>query len=360
MEFKIERDVLQKELATLKKYLSKTVPILGNFLVEADDATQKLTITASDSHSTNKTTLKATIAVGGETVVSATQLLGYLQNLPSGELSFKEDGKALKLTANKKKMSIPVHDTVGFMRAPVYKEDESLEMDSEDFIRIIKTTSFAKLKNPNAQGDYKYEGVQLQVHKGIATFISTDRHRIALNRFTFTNQIDKEFVFSGKSVEDFASGLEAGKKVKIKIDNTQDKCVIECGDKTLYPALYAETFPDVSRYVPTPISTIEIDREELLNSLQLASITNDVAIITADSNGLTIKNKASGVGAFKDTLAATVTTETEVNLRISYFIEGLKAMDTDKVDILVGDPNKPVAVRPQGSKEYAYLLIPMI
>lgn len=360
MEFTVKRDILHKELNTLKKYLSKTVPVLANFLFEVDDVNQQIKITTSDTQNLAESIIPAFVVTGGSIILSAQTLLGYTQNLPSEDLDFKIDGPVMKLTCKKKNMKIPTEDASGYIKPQPFKEDEVLEMDSEEFINIVKTTTFAKLKNPQSAGDYKYEGLQLQVHKGIATFISTDKNRIALNRYQFTSQVDKEFVFSGKSMEDFAAGIEAGQKVKFKIDNTSGKCLIECDNKILYPALYAEKFPDVSRYVPKATSVTTIDRAELLNSLQIAyTVSNDIKI-TATQTGLELNSKSYGSGAFHDELAATVTSDVELSLRVSYFIEGLKSITTDEVEMLVEDPKKPVAIRPKGSKDYAYLLIPII
>lgn len=360
MEFTVKRDVLHKELSTLRKYLSKTVPVLANFLFEVDDQAQTITITASDTQNIAKAEIAATVVTGGSIILAAQTLIGYVQNLPSDDLKFKIDGPNMKLKCKKKNMKIPTEDAQGFIQPPALNEDEVLEMDSEEFVDIVKRTAFAKLKNPQSAGDYKYEGLQLQVHKGIATFISTDKSRIALNRYQFGVQADQEFVFSGKSLEDFAAGIEAGNKVKFKIDNTANKCVIECANKTLHPALYAEKFPDVSRYVPQASSVITIDRGELTNSLQLAyTVGNDIKL-TATQNGLTLDSKNYGAGDFHDELTATVTNDVELSLRASYFIEGLKSITTDDVEIIIEDPKKPVAVCPKGSKEYAYLLIPIV
>ena len=109
MEFKVERDALYKELGTLRKYLSKTVPILENFLFEADAQAQTITITASDATNINQSTIPAAVTTGGAIVMSSGPLYGYLQNLPSEELDFKEDAKQMKLKCQKKNMKIPIH-----------------------------------------------------------------------------------------------------------------------------------------------------------------------------------------------------------------------------------------------------------
>lgn len=360
MEFTVKRDVLYKELSTLRKYLSKTIPVLSNFLFEVDDQAQTIKVTASDTHNVSHATIPAFVVKGGSIILAAQVLYGYLQNLPSEDIDFLEDGTMMKLTCKKKKMNVPTEDASGFMHPPVLQEDETLEMTSDEFIDIVKRTTFAKMKNPSGAQDYKYEGLQLQVHKGVATFISTDKSRIALNKYTFTTQTDKEFLFSGKSLEDFASGIEPGQKVKFKIDNTLDKCIIECGNKSLHPALYAEKFPDVSRYVPKATSVITIDRQELISSLQLAATAGNNIKIDATQNGVDLTSKSYSTGAFNDQLQATVTADVELSLQVSHFVDGLKSITTDEVDIIVEDPRKPVAVIPKGSKDYAYLVIPTV
>lgn len=364
MEFKVKRDDLFNVLTKARKYLSKTVPALGNFLFEVDSNTHWITVTASDSQSTFRTRVAGVVAVSGKYILSEKMLYGALKNFESHQVAFTMDPKkseVLVAKCKKQKVNIPVQDASSFVQVPKYKADETLRILSEDLQALIKGTTFAKLKNPSAASDYKFEGVNIKIKAGQATFICSDKNRVALGRYKFQNAIDAEFTFSGKSLEDFVNGLSTGQTIEIKWDKTADKVYIEAGDMTLYPALYAEKYPDVARYIPTANSTIVIKREKLINSLEIANLVDSKIELKAVGQELKLANQASGTSsAFSESISATVSNDATINLRGNYFLDGLKAMAEDEVELLIENERKPVVIRPKQQADYAYILLPVV
>lgn len=362
MEFDVQRDDLYNELVVLKKYLSKTVPALSNFLFEADDQNNQLIITASDSQNIMSSVIAAKVKTGGKSIFASTILFGALKNYPTGNVGFKVDqtGNMYMKDSKKKKVRVPMQNAQSYINLPKITATNSLDMMSEELITAIKGTGFARLKNPNAAQDYKFEGINVKVQQGKGTFISSDKNRVAVGRFTFNNPIDTEFTLSGKSIEDFVSGLEDGLQTKIQIDDNTGRVCITAGNRTLHPAMYSEKYPDVSRYVPAPVSTITVKRQDLINSLEIANLVNEHIDFDADGKELKMKNQGAGTGAYADSLTASVTTPMQVSLRGSYFLEGLKSMSGDEVELMIESNRKPVIIRPKQKNDYAYLLTPVI
>lgn len=361
MEFTIKRDDLYGELTTLKKYLSKLVPALSNFLFEVDDQKQTVKVTSCDSHNILDVSIPAKVTTGGKTIMASSILFGALKNFPSEDVKFKTDPSGqLFLTCKKKKVRVPTSDAQSYIKLPEYQADETLKMKSEELIAIVKGTSFAKLKNPGSATDYKFEGVNVKINKGQATFLCSDRARVALGRFKFNSTLDIEFTLSGKSLEDFVNGLDDGEDVEIKWDNAKQKCFIDAGNKTLYPSLYAEKYPDVGKYIPNPQTNIVVKRQELINSLEIATLVHEHIDLKAEGQELKLSNQGAGTGAFTEALNATISNDNQVSLRTSYFLEGLKAMPGDEVELMIEDARKPVIVRPKQKSDYAYLLIPVV
>lgn len=361
MEFDVPRDELFELLTTARKYLSKTVPALSNFLFEVDDASNMIQITASDSQNIFRSKVPGTVHVKGSMILSAPILYGALKNFASDKVTFKMDPAGnLYMKCKKQKVRVPITNAQSFLQVPQLKADESFRIPSDELISLIKGTSFAKLKNPNTATEYKFEGVNIKITQGQATFICSDRNRIAIGRYKFQNAVDAEFTFSGKSMEDFVNGLETGNTVEIKWDKTANRCFLETGRTTLYPALYAEKYPDVGKYVPKPSSTITVKRQKLINSLEIANLVNEHIELKAEGKELKLSNQDTVNGAFAESITANITADSEVSLRASYFLEGLKAMAGDEVELMIEDERKPVVIRPKQKSDYAYLLIPVV
>jgi DNA polymerase III subunit beta len=362
MEFEVQRDELYNELVTLKKYLSKTVPALSNFLFEADDKNNKLIITASDSHNLVIADIAATVKTAGKCILASTIVFGALKNYTNGKVQFKVDpsGNMYMKDAKKKKIRVPMQNAQSFIAIPAINVTSSLTMKSEELIKIIKQTSFAKLKNPNQASDHKFEGVNLKIQQGQATFTCSDKSRVALGRYKFSSAIDAEYTIGGKPLEDFVSGLEDGLQASINVDSATGKLSIVAGNRTLFPAMYSDKYPDVGRYVPQPKSTVTINRQALLSSLEIAVLVHEHIDLKAENGELKMTNQGAGTGAYTDAITATVSAPSDVSLRASYFIEGLKAMSGDEVELMIEDAKKPVIIRPKQQNDYAYLLIPVI
>lgn len=362
MEFEAQRDDLYNILTTARKYLSKTVLSLSNFLFQVDDATSTVTVVTSDSQNVYKAQVpNVKVVTKGDLILNATILYGALKNFASDKVTFKVDPTGnLYVKCLKQKVRVPTQNAQSFILLPNLKADETLRITTDEIISLIKGTSFAKLKNPAAAQDYKFEGVNLKIVQGQATFICSDKNRVALGRYKFQNAVDAEFTFSGKSLEDFVNGLEAGNTVEMKWDKTMNKCFLESQGITLYPALYAEKYPDVGKYIPNPTSTITVKRQKLINSLEIANLVHEHVELKAEGQELKLANQGSGTGAFSESITATVTAKSEVHLRASYFLEGLKAMSGDEVELMIESERKPVVIRPKQKSDYAYLLIPVI
>ena len=89
MEITVSRQDLVKELTATQSVVERktTIPILSNFLLEADE--DKLNITATDLDQAIRTSAVVKVKKAGACTVPARKLYDYIKLLPDGDISIK-------------------------------------------------------------------------------------------------------------------------------------------------------------------------------------------------------------------------------------------------------------------------------
>src|ERR1035438_9229518 len=89
MEITVSRQELVKELTATQSVVERktTIPILSNFLIEADG--DRLTITATDLDQAIRTSAAVKVKKPGACTIPARKLYDYVKLLPDGDISIK-------------------------------------------------------------------------------------------------------------------------------------------------------------------------------------------------------------------------------------------------------------------------------
>src|ERR1700754_3404655 len=89
LEITVSRAELLRELTAAQSVVERktTIPILSNFLFEAND--DKLTITATDLDQSLRTSCAAKVKKPGACTIPARKLYDYIKLLPEGDISIK-------------------------------------------------------------------------------------------------------------------------------------------------------------------------------------------------------------------------------------------------------------------------------
>lgn len=362
MQFTIGRDALFAELITLKKYLSKTVPALGNFLFQADMNAQKVYVFASNTESHITVEIPATVRIAGASILDSATLLAALKNLPAGsQITIQPHlPSQAQLVCGRTKLKISQIDESQFVKWPAFTAEHTLDMKSEEFKALVSSLAFARLTKSLQQSDHKFEGIHMKSTQGLAVFTCTDKSRFAFGRHQFPQPADFELIVSGQALMDFAAGMPDGETVLIYVNATDSRIEFVCRGRSMIPGTYVDKYPDVLRLVPAPTSTVTVKRDELMKKLDIAFLVGVIVDMKATGVMLQLENQGSGTGIFQDDIPAVVSSPMEISLNIPFFLDGLKSMTGDEVELLLTAPDKPAIVRSKGKSEYSYLLLPIV
>jgi hypothetical protein len=89
MEITVSRQELVKELTATQSVVERktTIPILSNFLIEAEG--ERLNITATDLDQAIRTSAEVKVKKAGSCTIPARKLYDYIKLLPEGDISIK-------------------------------------------------------------------------------------------------------------------------------------------------------------------------------------------------------------------------------------------------------------------------------
>ena len=89
MEITVSRQDLVKELTATQSVVERktTIPILSNFLIEAEG--ERLNITATDLDQAIRTSAEVKVKKPGACTIPARKLYDYIKLLPEGDISIK-------------------------------------------------------------------------------------------------------------------------------------------------------------------------------------------------------------------------------------------------------------------------------
>ena len=159
-------------------------PILANVLLNADEATQRVSLSAFDLSLGIQTSFPAQVTTGGILTIPAKLLGDIVSRLPEGELAL-DDGAdngdeggilvTLKYASGKYQMRGLGADE--FPELPTIVDGDSAQLSAEAMIEGLRSALFA------ASGDETKQvltGVHLSVQDDGLEFAATDGHRLAV------------------------------------------------------------------------------------------------------------------------------------------------------------------------------------
>lgn len=178
MHFTIEKPRLLSNIQHLITIVpSKTInPILQNFLVEADESEQKITISATDLDVTIICQLTATVMEEGKAAVSARHLLEIVSSLDEKPIDFRTDDGFLKIKCSKAKFSLLCADYSEFPARPQINPESFREVSAPNFAKMVNIASIAVSHEDTRP---IFTGILWRIAPEMQTIAATDGKRIS-------------------------------------------------------------------------------------------------------------------------------------------------------------------------------------
>jgi DNA polymerase-3 subunit beta len=360
----IPRDALLKPLQAVSGIVERrhTLPILANVLLEQKEG--RLFVTATD--------LEMQITANSElpgkqeqsVTVGARKLQDLLRALPDGAtLTVETAAGKMTVRAARSRFNLQTLPATDYPRMGLSKEQQqSISLPQRQFRGLLKLAEFAM-----AQQDIRYylNGMLLVIDKETLQAVATDGHRLSYASISVPgDHARQEVILPRKTVLELGKLLEDSDEA-LAIDILANQVRFRFSNIELVSKVVDGKFPDYNRVIPTGHSKrLELSRAELLQALQRAAILSNEKFrgvrLVLGSGQLKIICTNSEQEEAEEELEVDYRGEgLDIGFNITYLLDVLQNVTTDKVVLFLGDANSSALITMQDRADYKYVVMPM-
>ena len=321
------------------------VPILSGALVQAEN--NCILFTGSDGTDTiiyrvpvEENTVE--ILAEGATVLPK-EALDVTKKL-KGIITIEIDGTKAIISQDKLKLEF------GCMDAEEYPKIEGVKtmpitFSGEEFSHIVSKTYFYA-----SESEVRpiLQGVKITISKDGNTFVATDSHRLGYITF---GKYDGEhsLVVHAKTLENALKIFDLNSDVMMFPEESH---IALCNGNTIYKSrLLDGNYPEVKRLIPNEFqSELVVNKQELLDSLEIFSTISNNGTITLTIGGLFVEIKSSSETTRGQREISFESYDGEdgfqISLSVKYLMKTLKAINSNSVKLCFNGSMKPVVIKP--------------
>lgn len=340
----------------------QTLPILSNLLLSVSE--NLLRLTATDMEVELSATISKPLSESGEATLPARKLLDICRTLPeNASINLNLGGDRAQVQSGKSRFTL---STLPAREYPLIDMSDVLAefTTAQSTLKaLLEKTAFAM-----AQQDVRYylNGLLLELDQGKIRAVATDGHRLALCDAESDIKLNQptQIIIPRKGVLELTRLLkDDDTEVQIKISSNHIR--ITHDDLQFTSKLIDGKFPDYDRVIPEQgNSPVLADREALRQSLTRASILSNekyrgVRILLEKGKLKAIAHNPEQEEAEEEIEVDYDGAEMEIGFNVSYLLDALGIIKTDKARITINDPNSSCLILAEDSENTKYVVMPM-
>ncbi len=365
MQFQISREALLKPLQLVSGVVERrqTLPVLANVLLVLKDKQLSITGTDLEVELVGRTEVDQSLQPG-EITVPARKLLDICKSLSDDTLVdvTLADNK-LVLKSGRSRFTLVTLPASEFPSVEEEPDTFSVSIEQSKLRQLLDNTSFAM-----AQQDVRYylNGMLFEVGADYLRLVATDGHRLAMETLHMQNSIDEtqQQILPRKGVMEL-SRLLADEAGNIDLTFGQNHIRAQVPEYTFTSKLVDGKFPDYNRVLPKGGNKVVIgDCQELRQAFARASILSNekyrgVRVMLADGEVKILANNPEQEEAEEVVAVDYAGDSLEIGFNVSYLIDVLSTLHTDKTRITLSDPNSSALLEAEEGGDAVYVVMPM-
>src|SRR5215204_1020224 len=363
-------DVFGRKLALASRGVSarSTIQLLGGILLEGQGEAVRLS--ATDMELSIQTTSPAEVEEEGRVVIPARIFNDVVRSLPRGELRLVHDHSegVVRLSARENEYRIRAYPAEDFPQLPKFDEAEAFKMNGEALVETVEKVSRSYSKDETRP---VLTGILISFEESRVRMVTTDSYRLSIKETEFTTTFEgsKEAIIPARAMQEVSRIFSASEEEQVEAVLTENQALFRIGDVLFGTRLIEGNFPEYKRLLPTVFEReISVSREDLVETLRRVSLftqrqTPAVPVSLSFSEGaveVTVKN--GEVGEARERMPTTSEGQFHISFNPSYLLDGVSAVDSEKVLFKLNEPHKPGLVVPKTNGEepdFLYLITPM-
>ena len=371
MEITVSRQDLVKELTATQSVVERktTIPILSNFLIEAEG--DRLNITATDLDQAIRTSAEVKVKKPGSCTIPARKLYDYIKLLPDGEISIKLlENHWVQIRSGRSNTKM-----VGMARAnyPQVPEFPTVAVTSIPLIALKTLIARTIFAISNEESRYTLNGALLVLKAESLAMVATDGHRLSFVEKTNENLVgisgEKRVLIPRKALQELQQLLNVSDADEIDFADDEHNLFFRVGHRTLSSRKLSGQFPNFEAVMPRDNTKFAVVRSSELASAiqrvaQLADERSGAIRLRLESNELKISSSSTESGESEDIIDTPYAGDPiMVGFNSGYILEFLKALGNEgEVRLEFKDSQTAGQMRPEdpdAEYKYRYVLMPM-
>ena len=371
MEISVSRQELVKELTTTQSVVERktTIPILSNFLIEAEG--DRLNITATDLDQAIRTSAAAKVKKAGACTSPARKLYDYVKLLPDGDISIKLlDNHWVQIRAGRSNTKMVGMARANYPQVPEFPTVAATSISAVALKTLINRTIFAI---SNEESRYTLNGALLVIKAESLAMVATDGHRLSYvekpNEVLEGISGEKRVLIPRKALQELQQLLSNTEAEKVEFADDEHTLFFRVGHRTLSTRKLSGQFPNFEAVMPRDNTKFAVVRSSELASAiqrvaQFADERSGAIRMRLESNELKVSSSSTESGESEDTIDTPYSSDPiAVGFNSTYILDFLKALNNEgEVRLEFKDSQSAGQMRPEdpdAEYKYRYVLMPM-
>ena len=371
MEITVSRQELVRELTATQSVVERktTIPILSNFLIEAD--ADRLNITATDLDQAIRTSAAAKVKKPGACTIPARKLYDYIKLLPEGEISIKLlENHWVQIRSGRSNTKMVGMARANYPQVPEFPPLASTAISTLALKTLIARTIFAI---SNEESRYTLNGALLVIKAESLAMVATDGHRLSYvekpNETLEGISGEKRVLIPRKALAELQQLLSNTEAEKVDFADDEHTLFFRVGHRTLSTRKLCGQFPNFEAVMPRDNTKFAIVRSDELSSAiqrvaQFADERSGAIRLRLEGNELKISSSSTESGESEDTIDTPYASDPIiVGFNSGYILDFLKALNNEgEVRLEFKDSQSAGQMRPEdpdAEYKYRYVLMPM-
>jgi DNA polymerase-3 subunit beta len=371
MEITVSRQDLVKELTATQSVVERktTIPILSNFLIEAEE--DRLNITATDLDQAIRTSTEAKVKKPGACTIPARKLYDYVKLLPDGDISIKLlENHWVQIRSGRSNTKMVGMARANYPQVPEFPTVTATSISSLALKTLINRTIFAI---SNEESRYTLNGALLVIKSESLAMVATDGHRLSYvekpNEVLEGISGEKRVLIPRKALQELQQLLSVSDAEKVEFADDEHTLFFRVGHRTLSTRKLSGQFPNFEAVMPRDNTKFAVVRSSELSAAiqrvaQFADERSGAIRLRLESNELKISSNSAESGESEDTIDTPYSSDPiAVGFNSGYILDFLKALGNEgEVRLEFKDSQSAGQMRPEdpdAEYKYRYVLMPM-
>lgn len=367
MHFTIQRERLLTPLQLVTGVVERrhTLPILSNVLLTIENNQLSLLGTDLEVELIGKVNLDD-VKEEGEITIPAKKLMDICRSLPNESIiDIKLDDQKILIKSGRSRFTLSTLSASDFPTVEDGPTSLSFQVAQSKLRRIIEHTSFAM-----AQQDVRYylNGMLLELNDNYLRTVTTDGHRMAVCSVPLELKgivtDKKQIILPRKAILELVK-LLTDQEAEATVVLGEQHIRVTTGNFTFTSKLIDGKFPDYERVLPKGSNKLILaDRQTLKNAFSRAAILSNEKYrgirLNLETGLLKIQANNPEQEEAEEEILIDYTGDTlEIGFNVSYLLDVLNVISTEKVRISLADANSSALIQEEDNDDSSYVVMPM-